>query len=158
MSEPRDPWGPPPYGAQPQYGAQPSAYPVPYPHPAQYGGPAPIGQVRSTGITMLLFFVTFGIYGYVWWYQVHDEMKRHNDQGLGGGLALVISLFAGVVMPFITSNEVGDLYARRGQRPPVTALTGLWYFPGIFILAGPFIWFVQTNEALNDYWRSLGAV
>ena len=56
-----------------------------------------------------------------------------------------------------TSSEVGGLYSRRGQQPPVTGLTGLWYFPGIFILVGPIIWFVKTNGALNAYWRSVGA-
>jgi hypothetical protein len=25
------------------------------------------------------------------------------------------------------------------------------------ILVGPFVWFIQTNNALNDYWRSVGA-
>ena len=59
--------------------------------------------------------------------------------------------------PFLASDEVGELYARRGQAKPVSGLTGLWYFPGMFILVGPIIWFVQTNAALNDYWRSLGA-
>ena len=59
--------------------------------------------------------------------------------------------------PYLLSHEVGDLYERRGQQKPVSALTGLWFFPGIFILVGPIIWFVQTNDALNDYWRSLGA-
>jgi cytochrome c-type biogenesis protein CcmH/NrfF len=52
---------------------------------------------------------------------------------------------------------VGNLYGRRGQQKPVTAVTALWFFPGILILVGPFIWFVQTNNALNDYWRSVGA-
>ena len=27
----------------------------------------------------------------------------------------------------------------------------------MFILVGPFIWFIKTNDALNDYWRSQGA-
>ena len=27
----------------------------------------------------------------------------------------------------------------------------------MFILVGPFIWFIQTNRALNEYWQSLGA-
>jgi hypothetical protein len=26
----------------------------------------------------------------------------------------------------------------------------------MLILVGPFIWFIRTNNALNDYWRSLG--
>ena len=48
---------------------------------------------------------------------------------------------------------------RRKDRSQVHSrqLTGLWVFPGIFILVGPFIWFSKTNGALNDYWRSLGA-
>jgi hypothetical protein len=52
---------------------------------------------------------------------------------------------------------VGGLYARQGLRRPVSALTGLWFFPGIFLLVGPLIWFILTNRALNDYWRGAGA-
>jgi len=120
-------------------------------------GTGQLGQVRGTGITMLLFFVTLGIYGFYWYYVTHEEMKRHNGRGLGGVLALVLALFVGIVMPYLTSDEVGNLYEARGQPKPVSALTGLWSFPGIFILVGPIIWFVKTNGALNDYWRSLGA-
>lgn len=61
-----------------------------------------------------------------------------------------------MVNPFLLSHEVGQLYGRSGRQPPVTALTGLWFFPGVFILVGPFIRFVQTNRALNEYWASLG--
>ncbi|RFU19846.1 DUF4234 domain-containing protein [Geodermatophilus marinus] len=112
--------------------------------------------MRPTGLTILLFFVTFGIWGFIWYYQVHEEMRRHSGEGLGGIVALVISLFFGIVMPFLTSHEVGQLYERRGQVKPVSALTGLWVFPGIFLLVLPIVWFVRTNNALNEYWRSLG--
>jgi Domain of unknown function (DUF4234) len=163
---------PPAYGQQPPpaYGQQPPpAYGQPHPAFAQpayagqvmapyQGGPAPIGQVRSTGICILLSIVTLGIYQYVWFYKVHDEMKRHTGQGIGGGIALLLTFLVGIVMPYITSSEVGGLYSRRGQRPPVTGVTGLWYFPGVFLLfIGPIVWFVKTNAALNAYWRSVGA-
>jgi len=116
------------------------------------------GRVRGTGACILLMVVTLGIYGFVWYFKTHEEMKRHSGQGLGGGLALVIAIVVGAAMPFITSNEVGALYERRGVARPVSALTGLWYFPGIFLLGlGPIVWFVKTNGALNAYWRSLGA-
>ncbi|MCZ2860639.1 DUF4234 domain-containing protein [Blastococcus sp. VKM Ac-2987] len=121
--------------------------------------PQPTGQpgrMRPTGTTILLVFVTLGIWAFVYYYQVHDEMRRHSGQGLGGVLALVISIVFGVVSPFLLSNEVGQLYDRRGQQSPVSALTGLWFFPGLFILVGPFIWFIRTNNALNEYWRGLG--
>jgi hypothetical protein len=36
-------------------------------------------------------------------------------------------------------------------------MTGLWYIPGFMLLVGPIIWFAQTNNALNAYWRSVGA-
>jgi hypothetical protein len=171
--EPPAPWQPPTYGQPPPppaygqppppaYGQQHPAFAQPgyagqvmAPYP---GGPVPIGQVRSTGICILLSIVTLGIYQYVWYYKVHDEMKRHTGQGIGGGIALLLTFLVGIVMPYITSSEVGGLYSRRGQRPPVTGVTGLWYFPGIFLLfIGPIVWFVKTNGALNAYWRSVGA-
>ncbi|TCN33462.1 uncharacterized protein DUF4234 [Kribbella orskensis] len=116
-----------------------------------------IGQIRSTGLAMFLFVITLGIYGLVWFYQVHDEMKRHTGQGLGGGLGLLTAFFLGIVSPFIVSAEVGQLYQQRGLQRPVSGTTGLWYVLGIFILVGPIVWFVKTNSALNAYWRSLGA-
>jgi hypothetical protein len=162
---PSQPQQPPPYGYAPQpppYGYDPAGYagqPMPgVPAYAQYAQPrGPIGQIRPTGMIMLLFFVTLGIWGFIYYYNAQEEMKRHSGEGIGGVLALVIAIIFGLISPFILSHEVGQLYSRRGQEPPVTALTGLWFFPGIFILVGPFIWFVQTNRALNEYWQSVGA-
>ena len=57
-------------------------------------------------------------------------------------------------MPFLTSNEVGGLYERRGQAKPVSAITGVWI---LLPLIGAIVWFVKTNGALNSYWRSVGA-
>ena len=141
------------------YPAQSYGQPMPgVPAHAQYAQPTgPIGQVRSTGVTILLFFVTFGIWSLVYYYQTHEEMKRHTGQGIGGVLALVLSLFVGIASPYLLSHEVGGLYERRGQRPPVNAVTALWFFPGAFLIVGPIIWFVKTNGALNAYWRSVGA-
>jgi hypothetical protein len=178
--QPQPPYGqpaPPSYGAPtPTYGQPALYYGAPAPHhgpPASppavqpgyqqaYGYPVPsgngpTGKIRGTGVAILLTIVTFGIYPLYWYYVVHDEMKRHTGQGLGGGLAVLIAFFIGVVVPFITANEVGELYTRRGWRPPVSGATGLWYFPGAFILVGPLVWFVKTNGALNAYWRALGA-
>jgi uncharacterized protein DUF4234 len=118
----------------------------------------PIGQVRSTGTCVLLTIVTLGFYTWYWYYKTHDELRRHSGTGLGGGVALILAIFVGIVMPFVTSNEVGGLYERRGQARPVSAATGLWaLLLGWFFFVGLVVWFVKTNGALNDYWRSLGA-
>jgi hypothetical protein len=118
----------------------------------------PLGTIRGTGNVILLSIVTLGIYQLVWFYKVHAEMKRHSGEGLGGGIALLIALVVSPVLGFLTASEVGTLYQRAGRAAPVSGITGLWYFPGSFIIVGPFIWLFKVNGALNDYWRSLGAV
>jgi hypothetical protein len=136
---------PPPPGP-PAYGYYP---------PATAYGPGPVGQVRSTGMSIFLFIITFGIYGWFWYYGVHEDMKRYrNGQGLGGAIALILAIFVSIVMPFLTADEVGKVYEARGQAKPVSAITGLWI---LLPLIGGIVWFVKTNGALNDYWRSLGA-
>jgi hypothetical protein len=88
---------------------------------------------------------------------VPPDVPESRGEGLGGGLALVIALFFGIVLSFLTPAEVGRLYERRGQQAPVSAVTGLWTLLGVIILIGPIVWFVKTNGALNAYWRSVGA-
>jgi hypothetical protein len=154
------PAAPPPYGGPSAAGSgvpapPPSGYPL-----APMAGPAdgPIGQVRSTGMCVLLTIVTLGFYTWYWFYKTHDEMKQHTGQGLGGGIALLLTIFVGIVMPFINSNEVGGLYERKGLPKPVSATTGLWYLLlGWFFFVGAIVWFVKTNGALNEYWKSQGA-
>jgi hypothetical protein len=146
---------PPPYGAAPtEMVSPPAAAAAPYGYQA---GAAPIGKIRGTGGCILLTIVTLGFYTWYWFYKVHSEMKAHSGQGLGGGLALLITILVSIVTPFITSAEVGGLYERRGQEKPVSGATGLWNFPGAMIIVGPIVWFVKTNGALNSYWRSVGA-
>lgn len=132
-------------------------YQEPYPAAPQSFGAGQIGRVRTTGVCMLLMVVTLGIYAFVWYYQTHEEMKRHSGEGLGGGIALLLAFLVGIAMPFITSAEVGALYERRGQAKPVSGTTGLWSFPGGLLIVGPLVWFIKTNGALNAYWRSVGA-
>jgi hypothetical protein len=143
-----------PQHAQATAGAQMQPMHAPARHAAPMG---PVGKIRNTWAVMGLSIITFGIYTLVYYYSVHEEMKRHSGQGVGGVLGLVLSFFLAFVSPFLLSNEVGDLYARQGQRAPVSAATGLWVIPGSLIVIGPFIWLFKTNGALNDYWRSVGA-
>lgn len=139
MTQPNDPWGTPTSPMQPSaYTGLPSPTGKPITGYANnaYGPP---GQIRGTGTSFLLFLVTFGIYGYVYNYKVHDEIKRHSGLGLGGGIALLLTFIANIAMPFLTPNEVGGLYSRRGEKPPVRGWTGLWMIlPAVIGYAGLF--------------------
>lgn len=133
----------------------PAISPVPAAPPTMT---APLGKVRGTGACIMLSIVTLGFYTWYWYFKTHEEMKRHTGTGIGGGIALVLAIFVGIVMPFLNSSEVGGLYERRGQVRPVSAATGLWaLLLGWFFFVGLLVWFVKTNGALNAYWRSLGA-
>lgn len=150
---------PPPYGTPAPGGGVP-APPMPAGSLAPMGGSAdgPIGKVRGTGTCVLLTIVTLGFYTWYWYYKTHDEMKQHTGNGIGGPIALILAILVGIVMPFLTPNEVGGLYERKGQPKPVAATTGLWYLLlGWFFLVGAIVWFVKTNGALNEYWKSQGA-
>lgn len=141
---------------QPQPPAPPAAPQAPAP-PTGGGALGVVGQPRGVGISILLFLVTFGIYGIYWVFKTHDEIKTYSGQGVGGGVGLVIYVVAGIVTPFLLASEVEKLYKMEGRESPVTAATGAWVFPGIFIIVGPFIWFAKVQGALNDYWVSKGA-
>lgn len=114
----------------------------------------PVGQPRGVGFAIVLTIVTFGIYLIYWYYKTHSEMKSYSGQGLGGGIAVLIAIFVGIIMPFVTASEVGGLYDRDGQAKPVSGKTGFWI---LLPLLGIFIWISKVQGALNRFWESKGA-
>jgi uncharacterized protein DUF4234 len=117
----------------------------------------PLGQPRGIGFGILIFIITFGIYGIYWAYKTHEEMKQHTGEGLGGVLGLVVWIVVSAVSAFVIPSEVGKMYKRDGREPPVTGWTGLWLFPGVFLIIPAIVWFVKVQGALNRYWESKSA-
>ena len=109
---------------------------------------------HSTGLTILLMIVTCGIWGFFWTYHTNEELKRHNGDGLGGVLGVVIYLLLSVVLMFTIPNEIEKMYEREGRQSPVTTVWGLWF---LLPIIGNIIWYVKVQSALNDFWRSKGA-
>ncbi len=123
----------------------------------QASSSGPLGQPRGIGFAILIFIVTFGIYGLYWVYKTQEEMKQHTGEGLGGVLGLVIWLVISAVSAFVIPSEVGKMYAKAGKPAPITGWTGLWLFPfGIFIIPA-IVWFVKIQGSLNQYWESQAA-
>jgi hypothetical protein len=114
----------------------------------------PIGKQRSVGICILLYLVTFGIYGIYWSYKTHEEIKRNSGEGVGGVLGLVIWIVIGAVSAFLIPSEVGKMYAARGRTSPVRGLTGLWLVPFGILIIPAIVWFVKVQGALNAYWAA----
>jgi hypothetical protein len=120
------------------------------------GNTGPLGNRRGVGFGILMVIVTLGFYSWYWVFKTQEEMKQHTGDGLGGVLGLVIWILLGAVSAFVIPSEVGKMYQKDGRQSPVTGWTGLWLFPfGIFIVPA-IVWFVKTQNALNDYWESKG--
>ena len=123
--------------------------------------PGPVGNTRSVGLSILWAILTLGIYTFFWTYKTYDEMERYRRLGMGGTLGLVIYLvcaFIGLMAIAVTGvliwSEIRDLYREDDREAPHSPLWGLWLLLPIF---GPFIWFIPTQQALNDFWESQGA-
>jgi hypothetical protein len=137
---------PPPPG--PGFGAAPGGM------PGAAGGRGPIGKQRPIGMSLLLIFVTCGIWFLLLIYQNHEEMKQYNGQGLGGGLALVIAVVFGLASPFLMNSEIEKLHAMDGEQSPVKVADAAWI---LIPIVGIFIWFPKAQGALNDFWGRRGA-
>ncbi len=88
--------------------------------------PRRTGEIRSTGRCITLFLATVGAYSLHYNYRVHKEMRQYSGRGIGGGVALLLTVVANVAMPFITPAEVGSLYQLQNRPEPVRGTTGLW--------------------------------
>jgi Domain of unknown function (DUF4234) len=114
----------------------------------------PLGRPRGIGFGILLYIVTLGFYGWYWAFVTEEEMRQHTGEGLGGILGIVIWILLTPVMGFVVPSEIGKMYTRDGQSPPVTGWTGLWFFPfGVFVIPA-IVWFVKVQGALNRYWEA----
>ena len=110
------------------------------------GNTGPLGQQRGVGFVILLTIVTLGFYSLYWVYKTQEEMKQHTGDGLGGVL--------GLVSAFVIPSEVATMYKKDGREPPFSAWTGLWLFPGAFLIIPAFVWYAKVQGALNRYWEA----
>jgi Domain of unknown function (DUF4234) len=114
----------------------------------------PLGNPRGIGFGILMFIVTLGFYSWYWAFKTHEEVKQHSDQGVGGVIGLVIWILLNVVSAFVIPSEVGKMYRKDAQEPPVSGWTGLWLFPGLILIIPAIVWFVKVQGALNRYWAA----
>jgi len=113
----------------------------------------PPGKIRSPAAVIIFSIITFGIYFLVWTYKVFQELKDHSGDGVGGLVGLLIGFFVGFVNWFLLPAEIGAMYRKAGETPPVSGMTGFW---NLIPLVGVIIWIVKVQGALNRRWESQG--
>ncbi len=113
-----------------------------------------VGTPRSTGLTIFVTIITFGIWMFVWSYQNGEEVQKYRGEGLGGVLYLILTLLFYPVTMFLLGDEVEKMYRAEGEEPRITALYGLWF---LLPFIGMIIWYVRMQGALNYFWLTRGA-
>ena len=113
----------------------------------------PIGKPRSTGLTILVAIVTFGIWTWVWSYWNGEELKAYRPVGLGGVFYLIFTILFYPVTMFLMGNEVEQMYRDAGEEPRITTLWGLWF---LLPFIGQIIWYVRMQNAINSFWQQRG--
>jgi hypothetical protein len=121
------------------------------------GNTGPLGDPRGIGFGILMFIITLTCYGWYWAFKTHEEIKQHSGEGIGGVIGLVIWIVLNAVSAFVIPSEVGKMYTKDGQEPPITGWTGLWLFPGVILIIPAIVWFVKVQGALNRYWERKAA-
>ena len=116
-----------------------------------------LGQPRGIGFGILLYIITFGLYGWYWVYKTQEETKEQSGEGLGGVLGLVVWILLAVVSAFVIPSEVGKMYGHDGRVAPISGWTGLWLFPGAILVIPAIVWFVKIQGALNRFWEAKAA-
>ena len=105
-------------------------------------------------LTILVTFVTFGIWTYIWSFQNGEELRTYRREGLGGGVYLVFNFFIFPLTMFMMADEVAKMYEREGEVAPISALWGLWF---LLPLIGNIVWYIKIQNSLNDFWTARGA-
>jgi hypothetical protein len=113
-----------------------------------------IGKPRSIGLTVFLFFITLGIYGFFWNYFVFKELKEYSGRGIGGGVAVLLWFIFSPINFFLLPSEIKSVYESEGRESPVRPIIGLWF---LLPIIGWIIWLVKVQGALNGFWQSKGA-
>ncbi len=48
------------------------------------GNTGPLGQERGVGFGIVMYLITFGIYGLYWVYKTQEEIKQHSGEESAG--------------------------------------------------------------------------
>jgi uncharacterized membrane protein (GlpM family) len=131
------------------------------------------GKIRSFAIGALLTIITFGIYGFCWYYFVNDELRdigrEKNDDGLAQSspaLSVTAIILGFLYVPWLLSEYNYGNRIKRAQRlcgvprdqqiNPTLAF--LLLFPGMFLVIPYFVHYWYVTKHQNAAVRAAGGL
>ena len=103
-----------------------------------------------------LTLITFGIYGFYWYYQVNDELRRYErDDSISPTRSLMAILFGWLIIvpPFIavynTAQHIQAIERREGIQPIIEPALNVIFLLLLSIIVG-----FYTQSHLNPIWST----
>jgi len=118
-----------------------------------------LGKVRFVLTPLLLSIITFGIYGLVWLYKIHNEMLNHTgDRSISPGNAIgflfmpILNIFWGIYLVFHVPGLIKNM--EMDDKIPMSEQTnaGMIGICGIIPIIS-IIWAPLVQNALNRHWK-----
>jgi fatty acid desaturase len=112
---------------------------------------------RNPWGVFLLSIITLGIYYFVWWYKINNEMKNYGIQNDPAVATLAVSLGAFVLVPLFvsqykTAGRILKAQEQAGASERIAPVLGLL----LFIVVGGFAMPYYQSQ-LNKAWDALVA-
>ena len=112
---------------------------------------------RNPWGTFLIAIVTFGIYYFVWWYKINNELKNYGIDNDPAVATLAVTLGSMVIIPplvssYKTADRILQAQERSGATERIAPVLGLV----LFLFAGPFA-LPYYQSQLNKVWDALAA-
>ncbi|QFG20642.1 DUF4234 domain-containing protein [Actinomadura sp. WMMB 499] len=146
----------PPQGqGQHQQGGHAPA-PAHQPGPVATGSGANMKRRNPVGAWLGLPIITFGIYGLVWFYKVHNELYRYDrrvgDSALNALLSMLFGFITFGIWPLVMWIKLGGRIrqAQRAAGLPASCSTGVGFLLGI-IGFGVLYYQIQLNKVVDRY-------
>jgi hypothetical protein len=95
---------------------------------------------RSLAMQIVLFVITFGIYGFYWFYSVSDEMRDAARDDEASPALWTVLLFVPIAW-FYSLYKFSELYERWSRDK-----MNLWLLFVLWLVFSPAVWFIVQTE------------
>jgi hypothetical protein len=111
----------------------------------------PLGKDRSPAAVLGLSIITLGIYYFVWYYKINNEIRRHDpDIKVSPGLAVLALFipFANLITGYSTAARIRQMQLDDGASQTISPVVALLLL--IFLGIG---YPLYVGSALKEHWH-----
>jgi hypothetical protein len=112
---------------------------------------------RNPWGVFLLSIVTLGVYFFVWWYKINNELRNNGQRNDPTVALLAVTIGAVIIIPpYVSYYRTADRIRQAQEATGASERILPWLGIVLSFLIGPFV-FVYYQSQLNKAWDALAA-